>query len=327
VLEHHVVPLSRTTSLVPWAMAHDGRSFFGSVYSPAFSGVARISATAKQMTRIRAFPDPNNDQAGGAFDGRWLVWKEYHGFKNLDDFTVWAWDSRTGQMSQVGTSKPAPGGGFWESPWRDSDVRDGIATWVQGAGPNEVTEVHVYDLRAGSDRVIRTGHAQGSFLLAGHLVAWPESPSRGARTKMYAASTLARIPVPVPRALRGLRGVSGLAADGRRIAYPDGPYKSLWWASSLRSNPQKIVTARGLDHIDNSVQIGGRYIGFGMQPRLFVADIKTRRYLEITGHGGYTEVDRTSLLVTYAKSSKALDAPARMAFVPLRDLPPLPACR
>jgi len=55
VLEHHVVPLSRTTSLVPWAMAHDGRSFFGSVYSPAFSGVARISATAKQMTRIRAY--------------------------------------------------------------------------------------------------------------------------------------------------------------------------------------------------------------------------------------------------------------------------------
>ena len=279
------------------------------------------------MTRIKAFPDPENDQADGSFDGRRLVWHEYHGFASFDDFTTWAWDSRTGKVSQIGAATRTPAGEFWESPWRGPDARRGTATWVQGVGPDGLTAVHVHDLSSGGDLVVRQGHAQGSFLLAGRVVAWPESPTRGAETVMFAASVLTGAAVPAPPALRGLHGVSGLATDGRRVAYPDDAFRSLWWASSLRSEPQKIVMARGLNHIDNSVQIGGRYIGFGMQPRLFVADTKTRRYLEITGHGGYTEVDGTSLLVTYAKASKALEAPARMAFVPLRDLPPLPACR
>jgi hypothetical protein len=37
-------------------------------------------------------------------------------------------------------------------------------------------------------------------------------------------------------------------------------------------------------------------------------------------------VDARSLLVLYATGSKALDTRARIVFVPLRDLPRLPAC-
>jgi hypothetical protein len=325
-LRRRVVPLSRTTSLDPWTLAHDGRSFFATVYSPSFSGVARVSATTRRMTEIKAFPDPRNDQADGAFDGRWLVWNEYHGFSSFDDFTVWAWDSRTGHVRQIGAATRAPDGELWPSPWRQPDVRSGIATWVQGSGADELTAVHVYNLRTGRDRVVRQGHAQGSFLLAGHLVAWPESPFRGARTRMYVASAITGVRVRAPRALRVLLGVSGLATDGRRIAYPNGAYKSLWWSRSLRETPRRIVAAHEDDHVDNSVQIGGRYIGFGIQPRVFVGDTKTRRYLAITGSGGWTRVDSKSLLVLYATGSKAIDARAPIAFVPLHDLPPMPAC-
>jgi hypothetical protein len=131
----------------------------------------------------------------------------------------------------------------------------------------------------------------------------------------------------VPLALRALRGVSGLATDGRRIAYPSGSYTSLRWAPSLVAAPQEVVAARGMNHIDNSVQIGGHYIGFGMQPRVFVGDTETHRYLALTNrHSGWTRIDSKSLLVLYANGSKRLDALAPIAFVPLRDLPPLPAC-
>jgi hypothetical protein len=307
-------------------MAHDGRSFFATVYSPAFSGVARVGSTKKTITRIKAFPDPSNDQADGAFDGRWLVWNEFHGFDSFNDFTVWAWDSRTGQVREIGAAARGPDGRFWTSFWRPADVRGGIATWVQGSGPDQATQLHVYDLRTNVDRIVRSGHPLSPFLLDGRLVVWPEQPFRGAPATMYAYSAATGSRVAVPRALRGLRDVFGLATDGRRIAYPDGPYKSLWWSSSPYRAPTEIVAARGLDHIDNSVQIGGRYIGFGIQPRLFVGDTKTRRYVEISRHSGYTRLDSKSLLVLYATGSKQLDAVAPIAFVPLRDLPPMPAC-
>ncbi len=326
ILTSHVVPLSRTTSLVPWTLAHDGRTFFATVYSASFAGVARIDATKLQLTKIRAFPNSTDYQADGAFDGRWLVWDEYHGFDSFNDFTVWAWDSRTGAVRQIGSATRSPGGGFWENPWRQPDVRDGIATWAQGSGPRELTEVHVYDLRDGQDRVVHEGHAQGSFLLGGHVVAWPESRFPGAETRMRAVSALTGDPVSVPSALRGLHGVSGLATDGRRIAYPDGRYDSVWWAPSLRASPRKIVAARGANHIDNSVQIGGRYVGFGIQPRVFIGDTRTLRYLELTDHGGWTRIDSASLLVLHATGSKRLDVIAPISFVRLRDLPPMPAC-
>ena len=319
------MPLSRTTSLVPWTLAHDGRSFFATVRTTGFSGVARVNAKTGELVRIKSFSDPANEQADGAFDGRWLVWDEYRGFSSFDDFTTWAWDSRTGELRRIGAAKRGPSGDFWGSPWRAPDVRAGIATWAQGSGPDEATELHVYNLRSGRDTVVSGRHAQGSFLIHGHRVAWPESPYRGAETKIYVASSTGR-PLPVPPALRGLHGVSGLATDGLRIAYPTAPYRSLWWSPSLARAPERIVTALHADHVDNSVQIAGRWIGFGIQPRVFVADTKTRRYIEITGHGGWTRLDARSLLVLYATGAKALDARGPIAFVPLRDLPPLPAC-
>ena len=326
VLTHHVVSLSRTTSLDPWTLAHDGRSFFATVYSTSFSGVARIDAMTDSMTKIKAFSDPANEQADGAFDGRWLVWNEYRGFTSFDDFTTWAWDARAGTLRQIGAATRGPNGRFWGSPWRGPDVRASVATWVQGSGPDGLTDVHVYNLRSRRDTIVPQRHAQGSFLLRGHLVAWPESPSPGSQTRMYVASSIDGKPVHVPRVLRNLRGVSGLATDGRRIAYPNAQYKALWWSRSLKRDPQRILVTRGVDHIDNSVQIGSGWIGFGIQPRVFVGDTKAHRYVEVTAHGGWTRVDARTLLVVYATGSKALAAHAPIAFMPLRDLPPVPAC-
>jgi hypothetical protein len=217
VLSRHVVPLSRTTKLVPFALAPDGRSFFASVRSSGFSGVVRIGARAKSMTRIEAFRD-----------------------------------------------------------------------------------------------------AEGPFLLGHRLVARPESPSPGAFVQMYAAGALSGKPARTPWALRVLRGVSALDTDGRWIAYPSAAFTSLWWSPSLRRPPREILAGRGGNRVDNSVQIGGRYIGFGIQPRLFVADTKTHRYLEIGRHYGWTELNSASLLV---------DDGARVVLVPLRDLPRIPDCR
>ncbi len=110
MLDRHVLPLSLSVSLNPWALAHDGRSFFATVYSQRFSGIARIDVSTGRIAEIRAFRDPSEEQADGAFDGRWLVWAEYRGFESFDDFTVWAWDSRTGDVRQIGAATRDPSG-------------------------------------------------------------------------------------------------------------------------------------------------------------------------------------------------------------------------
>lgn len=326
ILARHVVPLSRRVALDPWTLAHDGRSFFATVYSPGFSGVARIDAPTGRITRIKAFPDPTSYQADGAFGGRRLVWSEYRGFDSFDDFTVWSWDSWTGKLRRIGGATQAPDGRLWPSPWRQPDVRGGIATWAQGVGPDGRMAVHVFGLRSGRDRIVRLGRTQGSFLLAGSVVAWPESETSGGVTTMRTASALTGKRLPVPRGLSGLRGVSALATDGRRIAYPDASYTSLWWAPSPARKPREIVATKGRDRVDNSVQIGGGYVGFGIQPHVFLGDTTTHRYIQITAHGGWTRLDARSLLVLYATGSKTLNARAPIAFVPLHDLPPMPAC-
>ena len=312
--------------MVPLAVAHDGRSFFAEVHSARFSGVARVYARTNAITKIKTFSDPRFTQAWGAFDGRWLVWNEYHGYDSFNDFTTWAWDTQTRKLRQLGAASTGLDGEFYESPWRGADVRDGIATWVQGVGPDQLGEVHAYNLGDGRDLVVRHGHPGGAFLLDHHLVIWAEASAPGVPTKMHAASALTGAPARLPPALRTLRNITGLYTDGHRIAYPNAPYKSLWWSPSLREAPYQVVGTRHLDHVNNSVQVGGRYVGFGIQPHVFVADTKVRRYVEVSKNLGSVFVDSTALLVVYGTTKKVLHPILPTALVPLRDLPPLPAC-
>jgi hypothetical protein len=326
LLSRHVVALSRTTPLVPLALSANGNSIFAETYSPSFSGVGRIDTRTGRLHEIKTFPDPQFTQAWGAFDGRWLVWNEYHGFDNLNDFTVWAWDSQSGDLSEIGATTRGPDGQFWDSPWRGADVRGGIATWVQGTGPDQLAEVHAYNLRAGRDLVVRHGHPGGAFLLDRHVLVWAEASAPGIPTRMHAASSLTGAAMRVPRALQRLRNVTGLQTDGRRIAYPNAPYKSLWWSPSVGQTPHEVVGTQGLDHVDNSVQISGRFVGFGIFPRVFVADTTLHRYITVATHGGSAMVSAAALLVTLGPRKKVLHPVLRMAFMPLRDLPPMPAC-
>jgi hypothetical protein len=87
--------------MIPLAIALDGRSFFAEVHSAKFSGVARIDTGTNALTKIKAFPDPEYTQAWGAFDGRWLVWNEYHGYDNFNNFTTWAWDTQAKMLSRL----------------------------------------------------------------------------------------------------------------------------------------------------------------------------------------------------------------------------------
>jgi hypothetical protein len=324
LLAGSVVTLSRHASLFPIAGAGDGRHFFAELYSPAFSGVVRVDARTSRVTRIRSFPSARNDQVDGSFGGRWLVWNEYHSLETFDDFTTFAWDSQTGRLKQIGAAKRDSDGNFWPSTWRQPDVRAGLATWSQGTGAGGQAEVHVYDLATGADRIIRTGHPQGPFFVAGPKVVWPESLAPGRLTRMLAANPRTGALVATPPALKWLRGISALFTDGHAVAYPSAKFRSLWWTPSLAARPVRVFTPAGINVVDNGVRIAGRYLVFTSGPRGQLADTRAHAYFTF---GAYpVTIDRQELIVVDFAKRKTLHPKTAVRFVPVRSLPRLARC-
>lgn len=321
VLADGVVALSRRVPLVPLAAGHDGRTFFASVYSKTFSGVVRVDASTSRYTPIRRFPNAHNDQAGGAFDGRWLVWHEYHSLSGLDDFTTWSWDSRSGQVRQIGAARRAPSGDFWPSSWQLPDARDGLATWEQGSGPDGLGDVHVVELASGRNRIVRHGHPEASFFVAGGVVVWPESMKPDALTEMKAADAHTGRPVAPPPGLLKLRGGMAFATDGTAYAFPGPDWLSLHWSPSFDEAPQLLFSSRLGHPVDNSIQAAGRYIAFSVAPHLYLADTKTQRYVEISP-GGWTCLDDKSLVISKPSKVKANHAVRDIVFLRLSVMPP-----
>jgi hypothetical protein len=305
----HLVPLPPTTTVYPFALGGDGRSFFATVYSKhGFSGVARIDPSSGQVQGIKAFSYSRIDQATGSFDGRWLVWTETPG-KAVDAgrSTTWAWDSRTGRVWKIGNGDET------------ADVRDGVAAWTHGK------EIHFYDLRTRHDLLLRPRHAGGPRLFAGHLAAWAAPLDRAGDTKTYAVSSLTGRPTRLPRALRTAKNFFTLGTDGEEIAYSDG--KSLWWSPSVRQQPEKFATARGFRWLPYPLHVAGRYLGFDQEPGLFLADTRLHRYVRIgRGYGAVLSNSRDVLVFWPASTSTAPFAPMSIAFIPFAGVPTMPPC-
>jgi hypothetical protein len=321
-LTNAVVGLSRRASIVPLAAGGDGRSFFATIHTRTFSGVARISAQTGRVTRVKRFPDPAKDQAWGSFDGRWLLWFESHSSYNLGDFTVFAWDSRTARLVKIGTG----GGRFRWSSWRPPYVRGGLATWEQASGPSQAGGVHVFDLASGRDRIVRHAYAGAPTFVGGRLIVWPEAPRFRGPTRMHAADARTGRPAAAPNAVRTLHGIPAatFVTDGRTIVYP-GDSTSLSWSPSPSVSPKLIAQVGNGDHVDNSVQVAGRYIFFSVSPHAYLADTITRRYIEVSA-GGLGLLSEKAFVLLPPSGKKASHVVADVLFLPLASLPAMPRC-
>lgn len=328
ILDGHLVTLSRRVSIVPLALADDGRSFFAEIYSKEYSGVVKIDARSSRYTKIKRFSDPVNYQASGDFDGRWLVWAEYHSlYDNLADFTIWSWDSHTGRVRQIGRAKRAPSGEFWGSSWRAPVAHQGFAAWEQGAGPDNLGEIHVVDLASGHHRIVRRGHLSGPFLIDGPRVVWPESMKRGALAVLRTANARTGRIVATPPALRKLRGADWPGSSGKDLMYATNGQTALWWSPSLNVKARRVFTgkpSRDLLGIPFN-KISGKHTTFSIPLKVFVTDVVAGRFVLIH-RGGWALTGPEALVLLTPSKKKANHAITDIYFVPLKSLPPVPPC-
>jgi hypothetical protein len=326
ILDGSLVALSRRASIVPVALANDERSFFAEIYTKSYSGIVRIDARSSRYTKIKRFTEPENDQAVGKFDGRWLVWAEFHSMRDPNEFSIWSWDLRTQRLRQLGAATRSPSGDFWPSSWQAPDAFGGYATWQQGTGPNGRAEIHLVDLATGRDRIIRRGHPGGPFFVSGPRVIWPESMKLNAQTVMRAADVRTGRIVATPSALRHLRGGSWSASNGKSLMYATDGQKSLWWSPSLDVLPRRVYTTRHYQLVSVPLaEAWSRYTSFSVPHKTFVVDTVAGRYVRIYP-GGWAIVGPKALVLLTPSKKKANHAITDIFFVPLKSLPPVPPC-
>jgi hypothetical protein len=203
-------------------------------------------------------------------------------------------------------------------------------TWTQGIGPGK-TEVKVVDLASGRSKVIRRGLASQPFLLPSHMLIWAEDV-RAANGKkpvlvLRAANAVTGKSISLPRGIEKLRGfqAASLLSDGRSFVHAAGPPASLWWSWSLGLASYRVFNMKGAGSIDNSLGLAGMYVYFGVQPRAYLANAASRRYLQI-GPSGYAIIGRSALVYLKPPAVKAAHANADVVFLPLASLPPIPPC-
>jgi hypothetical protein len=330
VLNGRLVELSRHVSIGPLALANDNRSFFAEIYGKKYSGVVKIDALTSRYTRIMRFADPVNYQAVGHFDGRWLVWAEYHSLEDeLRDFTVWSWDSRTSRLRRIGATTRSRSGEFWPSSWIGPVAHQGYATWEQG-GPNKrgdvQGEIHLVELATGRHRIVHRGAVDSPFLADGPILLWRESMRPGALAVMRAVDARTGRAVALRPAFRKVRGALWPASNGKSLMYATNEQTTLWWSPSLSVAPRRVFPGRKYSLLGIPFdEIWGRYTTFGVPQKTFLVDTIAGRYVRIL-RGGWAITGPKALVLLTPSKKKADHAITDIFYVPLKSLPPVPAC-
>ena len=283
-MKHSVTRTTRVPTY-PIALSADGSRMFVSTYGRDFSGVAELVVASGKLHPIHAFAHPDRYQAGGVFDGRYLVWFEYHSLYGLDDFTAYSYDTRSGLVRTIGQPHTDAQGNFYSSPWQYPVAGAGYAAFAVGVGAGGLTEVVGVELATGVSKVLRRGHAQAPIMVATTVI-WPESAAPGVETTLRAVDVRTDKTVGLSPVLRAVHGTPVLVGDGTRFAYVDPSRHELFYSPAPGTSAKSVLR---LDHAEQfqSVGMAMHTLVWITTEATYVADLRTGRYARLVTNGSW----------------------------------------
>lgn len=276
-------PLSQAVD--PFSSGVSGQTV-AQVRSARFSGVALVRVPDGHIqSQIDRFANPRLEQAGGAFDGMFAVWKDYRTPNDLGDFTVKLWSKGSGTVTTVGSAHRDAHGQVFPSPWQDPVVAGGYAAWVEGLDQQGRGQIVLLDLRSHHRYVVSTGHP-GWLALTSGLLVWAESPKPGAETVVHAVDPSTRRVAPVPPALASATGAWGFVSDGRGWAWVGDDSKAIYYAADPAQPPVRVT----------QVSIGGYSPPLAMVPGALVVPLSAGGLVLVnTGSQAYSVMPDAAL--------------------------------
>jgi hypothetical protein len=301
------VPGSGQAEIEPLGVTGDGRDAYVSAWTPGFSGVAELSLATGALRHIRAFADPDTDQADGTASGQWLVWAQTYSLSSLDRFTMFAWNAATGRLLRLGQSIVGPSGVPWPSPWHAPAVSGHYAAWAQGYGPGGLVEIRLANLETGQVTTVRRGHTQPP-LFDGGLLAWPESDAPGTQTTLRAWSLAGHRLVALPAALAAVHGTEFVVADGTRTAYLNPSLTRLYY-SPRPDQPARLALALPAGTDFDGLALAPGTLAWTTSSATYLASTRTGAFTQVTAKYGYATGSGSVMLVSDAPGGKAVHPP------------------
>ncbi|MBO0870175.1 MAG: hypothetical protein J2P15_16575 [Micromonosporaceae bacterium] len=199
-----------------------GNTAFGEYKSRTGTGIGRVDVDTGAFTPITTFPPRTGGVGGMAAAYPWLVWEQLDSQTNPSDWSVHAWNQRTGTATVLATSRLADGG-YLPGPQPLPVLRNGRAAWAQPlvsrSGPVQF-DLHAVDLDTGRQYTVDTGRVSSPVYAGGYLVWGSYADSGGYALRAADATTLQRVPLP------------SLLGDPGTIGYLGGSSRYLAWSNA-----------------------------------------------------------------------------------------------
>jgi hypothetical protein len=246
----------------------------------------------------------------GGFDGRWAVFAVSDSPRFVGG-KVFAWDSQTsGPTRKLADHATAVG---LIGPL----VHRGMAAWVESG------QVHLFDLVAGTERVLPDTTATSLFFTDSWLV-WVNGSDHPSH-RFRAVDAITGAPVALPLALSSVTSQRYANGGGQTVVWTlwvgdQGGGALMGWRPGW-AGPRPLVTVT-----PTSVEwpyVGGDLVSFGDGP-YFVADLRSGSYTQITPQATYIRIVGDALVVYYFRGDKTVIGPTSVVHV--SQLPPLPKC-
>jgi hypothetical protein len=303
-------------------VSDSGDRVFAYTYQSQWSGVAAISTTTRQVTRIRPFQQASTDSVfAGNFDGRYLAWTEEHSAGTFLDWTLNLWDAATGRSRTLG-SAPA-GATRGPVPW--PMVSHGLVAWIAPALP-EFAALHLYTAETGTDAKVITGRL-GSPVFVWPLLIWSQADSDTAPLRLHAYDVNSGQLVPIPKPLEGVENPNTIMGGREgQLAWGSADFHSLWYWTPLMSEPAKVIQVADTETVQ-FLTVGHAWIAWRGVQAAFLADLRSHAVTRVTERNGDAFAGEDSLLTRYSVATTKTSGLADIVQVGTSaTLPPLPSC-
>ena len=258
-----------------------GGAAIGQFNSASESGIGLLDMTAGRLTTIAQFPGAAGGMGAMAVDPPWVVWEELDSQTNLNDWTVRAWNQRTGTARLLATSRLG-NGTYVTGQEPEPVVRNGVVAWAQPVPGPDRYNVRAVDLATGKVSTLDTGRVS-SPVYAGPYLVWGKIDSTG-RYLLRVVDAENFRPAAIPGPLRDPGSLLNLAGSAQYLAWSSGDLNTLtvWPAGTDRL---LRFTQSDSGHPFQFLQLTGHFVLWYTGTGSSVLDLQTGNAFDLAGSG------------------------------------------